>query len=255
MKRLLTIFGIFLLSFFVNAQNQEKILSINNSLIDYNNQAIMFDAFAASAGKNANWSMQTRLGMTLQFHYDEGDAEGNAKAVVKNNPWTHIVLQEQSSRPRIEYEAFDKGVKAWVKYIRKETDNKKARIILAENWAYVDSENYEKDRRTLLENYAKVAKKYKVSLCPIGEAYALIYASEGEAAKNELYTDNRHPSVKATYLAVCCEYCIIYNESPIGVMWHPEGICDKEALHMQEIAWNTYQNLLKDKKIAKLLKK
>ena len=95
---------------------QVKVLSLNNSLIYYNDQDAVFNNIAADMGKDAIWAKHTLLGKSLKNHWDEGDGiaeDGNpgAKMLVRSEAWSHIILQEQSSLPRTDIETFRANVK------------------------------------------------------------------------------------------------------------------------------------------------
>ena len=89
MKRLMTLLSVVCMILFYAASQDLKILSINNSLIDFNNQAEVFNKIAESEGVNATWSKRTQLGRTLLFHYNDP----MSKAVVASAPWDVIILQ------------------------------------------------------------------------------------------------------------------------------------------------------------------
>lgn len=46
-------------------QLQIKVLSLNNSLIDYNEQSEIYNAIANSKGVDAKWDKRTQLGKSL----------------------------------------------------------------------------------------------------------------------------------------------------------------------------------------------
>ncbi|MDR1591603.1 MAG: hypothetical protein LBS16_01785 [Prevotellaceae bacterium] len=215
------------------------ILSLNNSLIDYNDQYLVFESLATSMGKDADWTKCTRLGESLRQHYEASD--GSSKTAVRSQQWTHIILQEQSSKPRTDVEDFLASVRLWVDYIRENCPNPNAKILLPVNWAYTDSESWSDDVNVLYANYRSVAQELGVSLVPLALAYDLIYTTDGEEAKNALYSDNRHPTMLATYLAACAEYAAIYNETPVGSIYKPDAITQDQATNMQNMAWSTWQ--------------
>ncbi len=223
-----------------------KILSINNSLIDYNDQYLVFNQLATAAGKNATWTKQTRLGQSLRWHYEEGEgttANGaTAKLTVRSQAWTHIVLQEQSDKPLTDPADFRASVILWKEYIKNYCPNPNAKIILAMNWAYVDAADFSSNTNTLYSNYMSIARELGVSVCPIGKAYEAIRATDGETAKNALYTDNRHPTPLATYLASCMQYASLFNQTPVGLSYYPNAISASDASRMQNYAWSNYQN-------------
>ena len=221
---------------------QVKVLSLNNSLIYYNDQDAVFNNIAAAMGKDANWTKHTLLGKSLMTHWDEGDGvaeDGNpgAKMLVRSEAWSHIILQEQSSLPRTDIETFRANVKRWVDYIREYCPNPNAIIILPINWAYSgDWENYTAFNSTFVKNYQDVALDLGVTLCPVGVAYQAVYDNEGSQGTLTWFLDDRHPTLKATYMAAAMEYGLIYGEDPTNITWAPSGITSADAAAMRQYA-------------------
>ncbi len=224
--------------YLLDGEQELKILSLNNSLIDYNEMPTVFNRLAEAGGKNAVWEKQTRLGQSLQTHYDEGDqmvspGMPTAKYRIRSEPWTHIILQEQSTKPLTNPEGFLSSVEQWVEYIREYCPNPEARVILMLNWPLRTSSSYSQDMETLYATYQEVAEKTGTLIFPVAHAYNLIFEEEGKNARNELYTDDRHPSVKATYLGACVFYNCFFNESPVGLSYYPGEISAANAQQMQ----------------------
>ena len=221
---------------------QVKVLSLNNSLIYYNDQDAVFNDIAAAMGKDANWTKHTLLGKSLKTHWDEGDGvaeDGNpgAKMLVRSEAWSHIILQEQSSLPRTDVETFRANVKRWVDYIRDYCPNPNAIIIVPVNWAYSgDWENYTAFNSTFVKNYQDVALDLGVTLCPVGVAYQEVYDLEGSAGTLTWFLDDRHPTLKATYMAAAMEYGLIYGADPMDITWAPSGLSADEAAAMRGYA-------------------
>ncbi len=221
-----------------------KVLSLNNSLIYYNDQDAVFNDIAAAMGKNASWTKHTLLGKSLQTHWEEGDGiaeDGNpgAKMLVRSDAWSHIILQEQSSLPRTNIEAFRANVKRWVEYIREYCPNPNAVIIVPVNWAYSgDWSNYTAFNNTFVKNYQDVALDLGVTLCPVGVAYQAVYDAEGATGTNTWFLDDRHPTLKATYMAAAMEYGLIFGEDPASITYAPSDISAGEAASMRTYASN-----------------
>ncbi len=221
---------------------QVKVLSLNNSLIYYNDQDAVFNSIAQAMGKDAHWTKHTLLGKSLKTHWDEGDGvaeDGNpgAKMLVRSEAWSHIILQEQSSLPRTDIETFRANVKRWVDYIRDYCPNPNAIIIVPVNWAYSgDWENYTAFNSTFVKNYQDVALDLGVTLCPVGVAYQEVYDLEGSEGTLTWFLDDRHPTLKATYMAAAMEYGLIYGEDPMTITWAPDGIASAEAAAMRGYA-------------------
>ncbi|MBR3729208.1 MAG: hypothetical protein IKN10_09540 [Muribaculaceae bacterium] len=221
---------------------QVKVLSLNNSLIYYNDQDAVFNGIAQAMGKDANWTKHTLLGKSLKTHWDEGDGvaeDGNpgAKMLVRSEAWSHIILQEQSSLPRTDIETFRANVKRWVDYIREYCPNPNAIIIVPVNWAYSgDWENYTAFNATFVKNYQDVALDLGVTLCPVGVAYQEVYDLEGSAGTLTWFLDDRHPTLKATYMAAAMEYGLIYGVDPMEITWAPSGLSSDDAAAMRGYA-------------------
>ena len=221
---------------------QVKVLSLNNSLIYYNDQDAVFNGIAQAMGKDANWTKHTLLGKSLKTHWDEGDGvaeDGNpgAKMLVRSEAWSHIILQEQSSLPRTDIETFRANVKRWVDYIREYCPNPNAIIILPVNWAYSgDWANYTAFNSTFVKNYQDVALDLGVTLCPVGVAYQEVYDLEGSEGTLTWFLDDRHPTLKATYMAAAMEYGLIYGEDPMDITWVPNGLSANDAAAMRGYA-------------------
>ena len=221
---------------------QVKVLSLNNSLIYYNDQDAVFNGIAQAMGKDANWTKHTLLGKSLKTHWDEGDGvaeDGNpgAKMLVRSEAWSHIILQEQSSLPRTDVETFRANVKRWVDYIRDYCPNPNAIIIVPVNWAYSgDWENYTAFNSTFVKNYQDVALDLGVTLCPVGVAYQEVYDLEGSEGTLTWFLDDRHPTLKATYMAAAMEYGLIYGVDPATITWAPSGLSADVAAAMRGYA-------------------
>ncbi|MBP5688194.1 MAG: T9SS type A sorting domain-containing protein [Muribaculaceae bacterium] len=221
-----------------------KVLSLNNSLIYYNDQDAVFNDIAAAMGKNANWTKHTLLGKSLQTHWEEGDGiaeDGNpgAKMLVRSEAWSHIILQEQSSLPRTNIEAFRANVKRWVDYIREYCPNPNAIVIVPINWAYSgDWANYTAFNSTFVKNYQDVALDLGVTLCPVGVAYQAVYDAEGADGTNTWFLDDRHPTLKATYMAAAMEYGLIFGEDPASITYAPSDLSASDAASMRTYASN-----------------
>ena len=226
---------------------QVRVLSLNNSLIHYNDQDAVFNAIALAMGKDAYWTKHSLLGKPLSAHWNEGDGlaeDGTpgAKMLVRSQPWSHIILQEQSSLPRTDVETFRANVKQWVDYIRAYCPNPNAVIILPINWAYSgDWENYTRFNQIFVANYVDVARDLGVTLCPVGVAYQDVYEREGTDGTLTWFQDDRHPTVKSTYMAAAMEYGLIYGVDPASITDTPAGLSADEADAMRGYASRALQ--------------
>lgn len=211
-----------------------NILSLNNSLIDYNNQPAMFNDMAEAMGRDAHWNARTQLGRTLLYHYNDAVSYGLAMS----GGWDYVVLQEQSSLPGHYQEIFMQSVELWKRAFLGKGNGACPTIILPMNWAYSDNwQQFKESTARLKRSYLNVCREIPgIIVCPVGIAYEILYDNEGEEACSALYTDNRHPSLKASYLAACMEYAVIFGQSPLSVTYVPEGLSVSEAQKMRKLA-------------------
>ncbi len=223
--------------------NHVRMLSLNNSLINYNNQASVFNQIAKAEGKNALWTPHSILGQPLSTHFNETGTSQNeehqqpAKDMVRSEAWTHIILQEQSALPRSNPESFYANIRQWVEFIREQCPNKNAIIILPVNWAYSgDWTNFTAYNSQFLRNYLNIARELGLVICPVGVAYQMAYEQEGATELASWYQDDRHPTNKSTYLAACMEYAVIFGEDPTLLSWRPASITDADAMKMRQYA-------------------
>lgn len=223
-----------------------KVLSLNNSLIHYESewQDDIFNQMAAAMGKDAVWSAHTNLGKSLQYHWDEGDGmteagTPSAKKLMRDNAYTHIILQEQTAKPLTNFAGFRESVIQWVNYIRTESANPNAVIILPINWAYGNSGNFGAENAEFKKNYLNMAQELGVVLAPVGVAYDLAAAAEGMSIMEQggrWFKDDRHPTQMTTYLGACIEYATIFGVDPTTITWKPATVTDAEAQSMRNYA-------------------
>ena len=236
---------VLLTAFFVLPMKAEtvKVLSINNSLIDYNDQYAMFNSIAAEMGKDATWTKHTNLGKTLAYHFNEDPLVPNAKETVAGTAWTHIILQEQSTLPRTNFSQFRSNVETWVNYIRENCPNPDVVIILPINWPFSNDANYQEDKNTLVANYRSVANEFGLTLCPVAIAYGNYQLDHPAMTAAVLYTDDRHPTHAASYLAACLEYAVIFSENPSAITWKPAALSETMAETMRAYAQEAYEGV------------
>lgn len=221
-----------------NLPEEVKVLSLNNSLIHYNDQARMFNEIAEAEGKKASWTKHTNLGKTLDYHWNEGDGMTDAglpgaKMVIRSDAWSHIILQEQTALPRTDLETFRASVKKWVNYIRENCPNPNAVIILPMNWHYAqDWSNFKEFNDIMVKNYTDVATELGVVVCPVAVAYGNKFDKDGgptTEAEWFLPGDDRHPTIRSTYMAALMEYGLIFNEDPAKVSYFPQYTTDYDS--------------------------
>jgi hypothetical protein len=224
----------------LSASAEEKVLSINNSLIFNNGQPLMVEALAASGRHVLKWTARTQLGQSLQHHWDQGtglDADGQptARNLIRQGGWTHVILQEFSSRPLLEPEVFFSSVRLFADEIR--TFCPDAKLLLFENWPYNTSLDYAADTAALRANYVTIAAEVNATILPVGEAFNFLRVRDGFGKINPyVTTDDRHPSVAGTYYAANIVARMLYRRPAGRLAFYPSDIDESTARLLQKRA-------------------
>lgn len=233
MKRLLIILAAALATLASAASEKMEIFSLNNSLIDFNNQPAMFNDMAAAMGKDAHWQARTQLGRTLLFHYNDPISRQSALS----RPWQFIIMQEHSSLPKNHPEVLMQTIVLWKQALTEKYGADCPQIILPMNWAYNDPATFKADNELLMRSYLNVARDIPgVTICPVALAYEHIFDTSGSQALAALFTDDRHPTPAATYLAACMEYATMMGVDPETITYLPAGLDPAQAKQMRKAA-------------------
>ena len=219
------------------------VLSLNNSLLDRNNQCEMFNSMAEMMGKKAKWTSHTNTGQTLAYHYNEDPLVPDAKTLISDSAWSYIILQEYSTLPRTNFKKFRENIATWVSFIRDSCPNPDVTIILPVNWARRDDEAFAEHNKKLIANTRLVAEEFDLTICPVGVAYGNYQADYPFLFTSDFYSDYIHPTIAATYLACCLEYAVIFDENPKDILWSPIILSETRARAMRYYAQEAYEGI------------
>lgn len=245
MKKLFLTFLLVICILPMSGQNGLKILSLNNSLVDFNNQPELFNQIAEAMGKEAHWQARTQLGRTLLYHYNDAMSH----QIALNGDWDIVIMQEQSALPREFPEIFMQTLQLWKRAFIKKNGAAEPLILLPMNWGYsdCDSTEFKQQTRKLEKSYLNAQRDIPcIEICPVGLAYEIILDQDGAEAFASLYCDRMHPTLKASYLAACMEYAVIFCEDPESITYIPEELAKADADAMKKVAsqaikrWRAY---------------
>ena len=90
--------------------------------------------------------------------------------------------------------------------------------------------------------YLKSGNDISALVVPVGLAWEQIRKQRSVAY---LYSDGKHPSLHGTYLAACVFYAVLFDESPIGIVY-TAGLSEVDAGYLQRIAWQTTRQFFGD---------
>ncbi len=219
-----------------------RVLFIGNSYTYVNALPRLTQLLAASApeAQALDVAMVVPGGATLERHWTSGDA----RRMIEQGGWTHVVLQEQSLRPLqdrdklfIYARLFDAAIK-----------QAGATTVLYLTWA---RKNRPETQEALTRAFVDLAEELDAVVAPVGVAWR---QALGEQPDLSLYfRDGSHPSPTGTYLAACVFYAALYGQSPEGLSRRRlstrfatpeegdpveiEPLAETEATFLQRIAW------------------
>ena len=202
-------------------QPPKKVLFIGNSYTDFNNGLdYQFLKFAP----NSEAERISPGGYTLQNHWEDA----NTMQTIRTGDWDVVILQEQSQTPVTDYKAFAE----YAQKLNEEIKVSGAETILFMTWERPDSIQYGVTTSQLANNYRFLGQQLGIKVAPVGLAFANALQ---ERPTLVLYSEDGHPTLQGTYLAVAIFYGIIYDQSPVGINYNA-GMSDEDALFLQNIA-------------------
>ena len=224
-------------------QTPLRVLFIGNSYTYYNEIWTVLEGIARADGREVITDHVTKGGWTLEKMASLDDEFGLQAHKKLTDPQTHydvVFLQEQSLRPAIAPELFFAAVRS----LCQKSKAKGAEVVLYQTWGRktgsLQLEEHgmtnESMTRLLAKSYEAAADECETALSPVGTAFYDVYTNHPEI---ELYNpDLTHPSATGTYLAALCHYATLYQGSPMGNTYAPEGLDATAIVILQKAAHN-----------------
>ena len=213
-------------------ENCRKVLLVGNSYTYYNggvDQHLTQLLAAARPAWNVQVSSSTMGAATLQNHLNDP----NVVYSIQTGDWDMVILQEQSTRPMNDPDAFYSAATALHNIISQSG----ALTGLYMTWA---RQNYPEMYNPISEAYNYLGACLDALVVPAGDGFH--YASTLYPTLNLYDSDNSHPSLQGTYLVACIMLAKIWNINPYGNSYYPPAMDVMTAGLIQELAWNTVQN-------------
>jgi hypothetical protein len=182
-----------------------RVLFVGNSYTFYNGGVnAVFQALAASRGKNVEAVASTSGGKTLQWHWEEGDA----RSAIARGGWDYVVLQEYSTRPVADPNAMF----AFARKFDAEIKAAGAKTVFYMTWArFHQPEN----QRVIARAYDTIGRELNARVARVGPAWE--WSLEDRPGLKLHAEDRSHPTPAGTYLAACVFYATLLNDSPEGL--------------------------------------
>jgi len=177
----------------------------------------------------------TKGGATLKIHFGIDSVHEK----IKNGNNNIVILQEDIP----EYK--EHNVAPFFEYatlFEKEITSSKSKLVLFMAWPYERLNWISLDE--IVAAHKTIAKQLNATVAPVGIALDRSLSMRPHMAM--LGKDKEHESVHGTYLASCVIYATLFNKSPKGIRYWPEGITKLEARYLQDLAWKTVKDWKKN---------
>jgi len=233
-----------------------RVLFIGNSYTYVNDLPYQVQRIAESLGAELPLEIVsvTPGGMTLEGHWDAGPP----RRLIRQGGWTHVVLQEQSTRPIDDPDTFS----AYARLFDEEIDRVGAETVFYLTWA---RQHRPESQDSLSHAYLAAASELEARVAPVGIAWQHALAEDPTLVLH--LEDRSHPTPTGTYLAVLVFYATLYDASPAGATptrWttrfgeqperpgyasgrrpaeEMEPLPDATAARLQRIAWDAVESV------------
>lgn len=192
------------------------ILFIGNSYTYYNDSPSLFQALARSNGRDVTVYGLTKGGRELSENLGSDAIARQLEAYLRATPFDVCILQEQSTLPVRQPDAFVSAVHALADKLRGRAD----RIVLYETWGRKEgSPDLAANgwsslgmTQALTASYARAAAATGAAVSPVGQNFRKVYTAHPEI---DLYApDLTHPSHAGSCLAVLTHYRTLFGCFP-----------------------------------------
>ena len=204
-----------------------RILFIGNSFTFANDMPQQLADLATAAGGRGSmeFALMAPPGETLQGHWNTP----STRKAIRVGPWDYVVLQEQSTRPFEDPDAFIRYAVLLGRAVREAGTEP----LLFLTWARRDQPN---NQAQITVAYRRAAQEIPAIIVPVGLAWQDALKAIPSTGLYE--PDGSHPNPSGSYLAACVFFAALLSKSPEGGP-NNYGLADADARALQRIAWKT----------------
>lgn len=227
------------------SQTTKKVCFLGNSYTYVNDMPGIVESIATADGNTLVKDQNTPGGYTLNGH----STNVTSLAKISSNTWDYVVLQDQSQFPSFPYaqtsvDVFPKAV-ILSDSIRSSNEcgiplffNTWGREVGDPQWDSINT--FEKMNNRLLNAYDFMANENNGKLSPVGIGFRHVFDDASLlVAHEDLYSsDGSHPSIYGSYLAACIFYNVIFEATPVGNTYLPNGVTQNQATYLQDVAYH-----------------
>lgn len=231
--------------------NKYKVLFVGNSFTYYTGTTDdpmvpkLFKDISDSLNEQVEVDYVVKGSHTLTGYSNPNDEMGKIlyEKLNRNNDYTHVILQEQSTAPINSYNNFKTAVGVITDLVK--STQKDCKVILYETWGsptgitstgHQTVGDMEKALRTAYEN---CAKEYGLEISYVGKAFTYAYETKGI---NLYFTDNRHQNEVGSYLSSLVHVATI-TKADVRIARYNAGIDSEIASLLKDIAFKVVSNI------------
>jgi hypothetical protein len=181
-----------------------RVLFIGNSFTQRNDLPSLWAGLAENGSRGTHIDSQVVAagGASLRQHLNKGAAT----ALLNENVWDFVVLQEQSTLPIKNPKRTHENIRDFHALI----DRTGARTILYMTWARLQAPE---TQAVLSSTYDEVGAELGVTVVPAGLAWQRVLSTEPAPALHD--ADESHPTLAGSYLAACTFQWTLFG-APVG---------------------------------------
>ncbi len=217
-------------------------LFVGNSQTDASYLSRKFEGLATAGGHDVHVDKITVPGSTLSYHSHNQDTLD----LIHERNWDHVILQEHSLLPVIEYWRHELFYPAAAKLDSIITASGSHTTLFA-HWARKDAsgaycvldscsrefDDYFDMQQEMSSAFFPLAAELDCPLVLVGDAWATALLDEPELP---LWGgDNLHASPDGAYFTACLFYVALFDESPVGLTFY-DDVDPAAAQHYQQLA-------------------
>ena len=205
-----------------------NVLFIGNSFTGRNDLPSLIAQLAAARGKSMEYRLISAGGASLRTHWNAGEA----RQVIRDGHFDHVVLQEQSTLPVKNAKRMHENVRLFDEAIKAAS----SKTTLYMTWA---RQHAPESQQAITDAYTGIGRELGATVVPVGKAWQRFLRAHDQPVLHD--RDQSHPSLAGSYLAACVFLAVLFQESPVGVDTDLAGLGPKDLALLQKAAWQECQ--------------
>lgn len=224
-----------------NASSATTVLFVGNSYTHYNNMPKTFQKIAESKGENVITEMDAKSNHSFSMHANRPELFDH----IKERKWDYVVLQGFSRELSFAPSVIDTASAPYLEKILDSiyANNPCTKVLLYMTWGYKtgiedreDADTYEKMSEAVRNGYKYIARKYGLSIVPVGAVYEELKKYDDGSLFHCLYQDDQqHPTIFGSYAIATTFYSAIFRTAPVDA--YHKGLSKEDAFAIQKTAY------------------